>query len=182
MLESVKRKERENAVAQVRREILHEKEHIIKYGYDSELLSMEHDDEGHCDAKDDMAIYGARATVPPSSSVNVNNVNKNERNDDAFSEMNLDTRAAIASQSSEKSEEIVNNDNGDVQSMIIRAAPKLSAEAQRLEELKQRKVQEQQEEEEERRRKQEIYNEQAAVLTARKTKLSFGFGSKKKLY
>ena len=137
---------------------------------------MEHDDEGHCDAKDDMAIYGARATAPSSSGVNVNNVNKNERNDD------LDTRAAIASQSSEKSEEIVNNDNGDVQSMIIRAAPKLSAEAQRLEELKQRKVQEQQEEEEERRRKQEIYNEQAAVLTARKTKLSFGFGSKKKLY
>ena len=182
MLESVKRKEREAAIAAVKKEVLSEKDYVLRYGYGSELLSMENQKNEPEGADQDMAIYGAKYDAG-----SVNTVNRNERVDPLFENHDSTSELLTGSTSSAYANVLNVSRNGSMKQAVNSDAQKLDIEARRLEKLKQKRMQQLQEEEEFQRRlqkedeqrKKEIYEEQAAVLTGRKTKLSFSLGKKK---
>ncbi len=187
MLESIKRKEREYAIAEVKKQLKKEQEYIATYG-GSELLSMEDDSTKGEREAEDLITYNAKRR-------DINSINSNsgeERKLDPFAEMNHDahaellkTREAQASSSSSSSS-TTDEHSSNQESVVITAAPKLNQEAQRLEELRQQKLREQREDEEkkskeedeERKRKRELYDEQSILPAGRKTKLKFGLGKK----
>ena len=193
MLESVKRKEREIAVAAVKAEILNEKRYVTKYEYGMELLSMDHQENEPDGFDNDMAVYGAKSTSSRDGK-NHNDDNADiSRKLDPFSKMNHETWGEEDSTMAPSSSRLSRKDdsgNGCMKQITITADPKLIAETQKLEELRLQKLQEHQQEEEarkkrqldeeeERKRKKEAYEEQTALLSGRKTKLSFSIGKKK---
>ena len=186
MLESVKRKERESAVAAVKIEVLNEKRYVTQYGYSSELLSMDHHEND-----EDMTIYGTNSTSSSGIRKDIgNNVTRGNKVDPFF-EMNHDTWGEVDSRVAPSSSvPSINyaNDRKEAymkQPMIVNDT-KLQSDERRLEEIRLRKLQQEEEaqkrrdlEEEERKRKKEEHEEQMAILSNRKTKLSFSLGKKR---